>query len=307
MPMITKDFIVKMSNDPATPVLNAQIDLALELSKFYGKEIRQGNNFTIVGAGATIRPSDGSSAIDYGVSATSFLGFIPATKHSRRAWNNAFKMWRAQKNLRGGVGQQIRYDDMEFAYHLDHQNSRTSTVYMQGLPDSDSEYLVLTGGSTETVVSPSIIPGDFSLADFYNSSYPKAAASRQHWDTTVIKAPKADDLFPAEQHFCLTATNSNNATDGLILGDKLTAAVAMDDLDTFPLPHDVLCGLLNITTYVMPDDTINQLEEEFLLTITIYVKKWKALVYPKTRAPKRMTSRNARSYSKKRYSRRRKR
>lgn len=294
MPMITKDFIVKMSNDPAEPSLNAQIDLALELSKYYGKEIRQGNTFTVVGAGATLRPSSESTAIDFGISATNYFGFIPTTKHSRRAWNNAFKMWRAQKNLRGGVGQQIRYDDMEFAYHLDHQNSRTSTVYMQGMGDSDSEYLTLTGGSTETLLSP-ITVGDFSLADFYNSSYPKAGASTVHWDTTVIKEPKAGDLFPAEQHFQLTATNSNNATEGIILGSKLTAAISMDDLDTFPLPHDVLCGLLNITSYVMPDDTINQFEEEFILTVTIYVKKWKALAYPsKRRKTSRKTSRKGR-------------
>lgn len=309
MPAVTIQ--VPLSNDHSahTPNASGQIDLALLVSDYYGKQIRQGNSFKITGGQATLRPADNAieKNVDKGINTSVVCSYIPHTKHSRKAWNGVFRQWRAQKNLRGAVGIQMRYDDMEFAYMADDRTSRTSTIYSGGLGDSDSEYLVLAGSSSETTVSP-ILEGFYSLEDFYNSQNPPAPASKYHISGTDIKQPKfGDDMFPEHQHFTLSAESSGRIEymgKGLLGDDKtaLTADSQSSPIETFPQALNVLCGLIHYDAYVMPDedwlDDEVQLNEDFELYITIFIKSWKPLVYSrKSRNARNKKSRFTRSRS----------
>jgi hypothetical protein len=294
MPVVRlKDLDASNDNSPHTANVTAQIDLALLLSEHYGRNIRQGNSFKVNGVQAWLRPADLNLAegIDSGVSAAVKFAYIPATGHSRRAWNNVFKQWKAQKNLAGAVGTQIRYDDMEFAWNSGLTTSRTSTLYSTGIGDSDTEHLVLTGQSTGG--------DDFSLEDYYNSSYETPAASRNHFSNAVIKAPKFGDTpFPAIQNVYCSAINSARLgnlgyTEIPALPDLtpegLTSAVADSEMNMLPTPIHVLCGIMEVKAYIMPDDTVDQVEEDMAMDIAISVVSWKPLVY----RPRRKTGRKS--------------
>lgn len=281
MPIVRiKDLDASNDNSPETANITTQIDLALLLSDYYGRNIRQGNSFKVNGVQAWLRPADLNAleGIDSGVSAAVKFAFIPVTGHSRRAWNNVFKQWKAQKNLTGAVGTQIRYDDMEFAWNSGLITSRTSTLYSTGLGDSDEESLVLTGASTGGT--------DFSLEDYYNSSYETPNASRNHFSNTVIKAPKfGQDPYPAIQNLYCSATNSVNEVDG-----ALVSAAADSEMHMLPTPVHVLCGIMEVKAYIMPDDTSVQIEEDMAMDIAVSVVSWKPLVYRPRRKTGRRTS-----------------
>ena len=310
MPVVRlKDLDASNDNSPDSANITTQVDLALLLSDYYGRNIRQGNSFKVNGVQAWLRPADLTTgeSIDSGVSAAVKFAFIPATGHSRRAWNNVFKQWKAQKNLAGAVGTQIRYDDMEFAWNASLITGRTSTLYSTGIGDSDQESLVLTGASTGG--------DDFSLEDYYNSSYETPNASRNHFSNAVIKAPKfGQDPFPAIQNVYCAATNS--ARVGVLAEDALfglnpegnTSAIADSEMNMLPTPIHVLCGIMEVKAYIMPDDTADQIEEDFAMDVAISVVSWKPLVYrPRRKTGKRTskkgggstgtrsTSKNARS------------
>lgn len=280
-------------NSPHTANVNTQIDLALLLSEHYGRNIRQGNSFKVNGVQAWLRPADLNNVrgIDVGVSAAVKFAYIPATGHSRRAWNNVFKQWKAQKNLAGAVGTQIRYDDMEFAWSATHISGRTSTIYGTGMGDGNTESLVITGTSTGGT--------DFSLEDYYNSAYEAPSGSRDHFSNSVFKEPKFGDTpFPAIQNVYATATNSAGAG---VLGENLVgldpeglfSAEAHADMTILPTPIHVLCGLLNVQAYIMADDTVDQIEEDMAMDIAISVVSWKPLVYRPRRKPGRRKSKSS--------------
>ena len=92
---------VTQPNDPTDIAVNAQIDMALELSKQLGRNIRQGQQFRLVGYGAfpsklTVSTSD----VDTGMSLPAFrLGYAPSYKHSVNAWNMMFKILRSEATL----------------------------------------------------------------------------------------------------------------------------------------------------------------------------------------------------------------
>lgn len=279
-------------NSPHTPNVDVQIDLALLLSEFYGKMIRQGNSFCVDGVQAWLRPADLNNLEfqDIGVSAAVKLGFIPTTGHSRKAWNNVFQQWKAQKNLAGAVGPQVRYDDMEFCWEHTFNTARTSTLYSTGIGDNSQERLCLVGSSDGGV--------DFSLADYYNSSYETPPASRNHFDNSVIKEPKHGSTpFPEPQSIYCAATNSSgigvigetDIPDVLAAGTGVTtpnltpeglfSSTALSEMNMLPTPIHVLCGLMRARAWISPDDTVDQLEEDMALDIAISVRSWKSLVY----------------------------
>lgn len=291
MPVVTlKNLDASNDNSPHTANVDTQIDLAVLLSEHYGRNIRQGNSFKVNGVQAWLRPSDeDAGGIDSGVSAAIRLDYIPTTGHSRRAWNNVFKQWKAQKNLKGAVGSQIRFDDMEFAWHsASVVSGRTSTIFGTGIGDSNEEKLCLVGESTGG--------DDFSLKDYYNSAYETPQASRNHFDSTVIKEPKFGDTpFPEIQHIHCAATNSARVGvlgENAILGtspEGITSAISTSDMNMLPSPVNVLCGTMRILAFIMPDDTADQIEEDFTFDISISVVSWKPLVY----RPRRKTGRKS--------------
>jgi len=258
------------------------------LSDYYGKMVRQGQSFKVTGVQASLRPDPSASGIDVGLSAEVMLKYMPTTRHSKFAWNQVYKNWRNQKKLATAVGAQVRYDDLEFGFNMAEGGSRdrTSTIFGTGMGDSSTEKLVLTGASSGG--------SDFSLEDYYNSAYSTPAASEDPFTGTAIKEPKwGSDPFPKVQQIHCTATSSAN-TDADELAPHFGGAITMGDIQSFPVGGEanVLCGVLNAAAYIMPDDTISQDEDDFILTITLFVQSWKSLLFSPKRKYKRWKTRS---------------
>lgn len=293
MPAVSWTTSVHNMNDPALngiPAGSRAIYLDMLLSEYYGKMVRQGNSFEIIGIQANLQPDPASLGIDVGLSADVSLNYVPATRHSKFAWNQVYKGWRQQKKLATAIGQQVRYDDFEFGWNPQEgggtsgasagTRGRTSTIHGQGLGDPNEELpekLVLTGQSD---VSSLLSVGNYSLQDYYNSAYQTPAASRDPFTNAEIKLPKwGDTPFPATQSMHCTATSTAQwFRDSLTGLDIHQGAITTGDVQAFPTPCHSLCGVLFAEAYIMPDDTLGQFEDDFFLTITIFVKTWKSLL-----------------------------
>ena len=284
---MSQTFNVSIGNDPAVNAIaqgKRAIYLDMLLSEYYGKMIRQGNSFTINGIQASLQPDPEASGIDVGMSAEVVLNYVPTVRHSKFAWNQVYKGWRNQKKLATAIGGQIRYDDLEFGWDKNEgvDRSRTSTIFGSGMSDSAQEKLVLVGASAHTA---GVTIGQYSLQDYYNSSYETPDPSRDPFTDTDIKEAKwGTTPFPEIQSIHCTATSSAIADEFPSTG--YSGAITMGDVQTLPVPCHALCGVLEAEAYIMPDDTVSQDEDDFFLTITIFVSAWKPLVFhrkPKTR------------------------
>jgi len=263
--------------------------LDMLLSEYYGKMVRQGNSFTILGVQASLHPDPDGSGIDVGLSAEVHIDYVPVTKHSKFAWNQIYNGWRAQKKLATAVGGQIRYDDLEFGWDSKEgiDRARTSTIFGSGMSDALQEKLVLTGSSVQTA---GVVVGQYSMEDYYNSAYQTPDPSRDPFSNTDIKDAKwGDTPFPEIQTLHCSATSSA----GTHASGALSSAITMGPIETLPTPCHSLCGVLQIGAFIMPDDTAAQDEDDFILEVTIFVSSWKPLVF---RAKK--TSRYSRRSSK---------
>lgn len=277
---VQKTYNVTLPNDAQTDVFSGQVDLAEELSQTLGHEIRQGNTFRVIGMQATVKGYGGGGDLDVGAGATVGAAYIPTNSHARKAWNNVFQQWSKQKRLAGAVGQQVRYDDMEFAWESSQINSRTSTIY-QNLADSTPESLVLNGASSVGV--------DFSLSDYYNSAFPKSDPSRDHFTNTTIKPAKTGvTMFPEQQVLYTTGTHSA-MVDASATPDYLGGGISMNDFQFFPADNhiNVFCGLMYLFGKVIPPDTVGQNADGFQIVVTIAVEGWTPLVYKKRKMLKR--------------------
>ena len=58
----------------------------------------------------------------------------------------------------------------------------------------------------------------------------------------------------------------------------------MGDVQTLSVPVQSLCGVLQVGAYIMPDDTIGQDEDDFILTVTVFVSSWKPLIFHQRKA-----------------------
>ena len=298
MPVVSQEFIVKVSNDPAKNVIDVgsrAMYLDMLLSNYYGKMVRQGSSFCINGIQASLRPSDASVGIDTGLSVEVGVDYVPVTQHSKTAWNNVFRGWRSQKNLQNAIGTQIRYDDLEFGWNKDEgkDRARTSTIFGQGMSDNTGEKLVLVGSSDATQGTNI---GQYSLQDYYNSSYETPEPSRDPFTNTDIKDAKwGNTPFPEVQTLRTSATSSagwfNNDIGGGVGLNIHDSAITIGDWQNLPSPAHSLCGVLYISAFVMPDDTVGQIEDEFIMTLSISVTSWKPLI---TRAKKTYRAAKAR-------------
>lgn len=279
MPIVSKTIAnVAITNDP-NEATTAYVDLPLELSQKYGKLIRQGHSVKITGIQARLKPT--SAGYDVGMSVVGSMGFTPVTRHSRKAWNEAFRFWTKQKSLASAVGPSVNSDDLEYAFDAEGTDSRTSLIYSQGMGDSISAKMVLQGASTETGLGTQI----FSLEDFYNSNHPVTAPSKKHWDNSVWKAKKYDHFYPDPQYVWFNANLStmvaDNPTTTSVMDDALGGSLATTEIQTFPEPVNALCGVVKFTMYVVPDDTDTQNagDDTATLDIVFYISSWKPLVY----------------------------
>lgn len=288
---VQQQFTVNQGNNPMSAFVG-YTDLALLLSEYYGKNIRQGNTFNLLGYTAHLSQDSQSDDADTGLSVQGTSQYIPTTKHSRAAWNHQFQRWQRQKRLSGNVGNLTRNDDMEMAWDATGQTSRTSTLYAGGLGDTDTEKLVLTGVSSTGARS--------SLTDLYNSLNPIHDDSTTEFGTS-IKSPKFVNKFPAQQAFNWTAHASSMAQwsdlqeDGVIQLDSFEAdpesvhymnASSHQDYVAFPnntyLP--IFCGLMKHVYYVLPPDVDTgdnppAAEDDWTVTLTFYIDSWEPLVY----------------------------
>lgn len=304
MPGVTQSFDVSISNTPGTQVIaigSRAMYLDMLLSEYYGKMIRQGNSFEIKGVQASLHPASDASGIDVGLSAEVHLDYVPVTRHSKFAWNQIYKGWRNQKKLATAVGGQVRYDDLEFGWDKNEgvSRGRTSTIFGSGMSDALAEKLVLTGASQVTAGATT---GQYSLEDYYNSAYQTPDPSRDPFTNTDIKDAKwGITPFPDTQTIHCSATSSANTGDGDLMG-----AVTMGPMETLPVPCHSLCGVLQVGAFIMPDDTVSQDEDDFILEVTVYVSSWKPLVFrAKTRKTGYKSSKRGKSYGRKRtYSKR---
>ncbi len=273
--------------------------LDMLLSEYYGRMVRQGQSFKIQGIQASLRPDPASSGIDVGMSAEVTIDYVPVTKHARFAWNQVFKGWRNQKKLQQAVGTQIRYDDMEFGwdYREGLDRSRTSIIYGAGLDDSAQEKLVLTGDSFAT--SGSTI-GAYSLQDYYNSAYQTPDPSRNPFTNTDIKDAKwGNTPFPEIQTLHCSATSSAQ-WENSGLTNMLGGAITTGDIQDLSVPVQSLCGVLQVGAFIMPDDTLGQDEDDFILTVTIFVSSWKPLIFKKKSRRYKRSGRRNKSYGSRR-------
>jgi hypothetical protein len=289
MPAITQGFEVSITNTPGIQVIptgKRAMYLDMLLSEYYGKMVRQGSSFTITGIQASLHPASDASGIDVGMSAEVHVDYVPVTKHSKFAWNQIYKGWRSQKKLATAVGGQVRYDDLEFGWdqYEGVSRARTSTIFGSGMSDSLEEKLVLTGGSTQTAGA---VVGQYSMQDYYNSSYETPDPSREPFSNTDIKQAKwGATPFPEIQTLHCSATSSAMIEESSLGLARLGGAITMGPIETFPVPIHSLCGVLQIGAFIMPDDTVAQDEDDFILEITVFVSSWKPLVFKAKKSPR---------------------
>lgn len=282
MPAVTAEFPVSITNTPGTQVIEQgkrAMYLDMLLSEYYGKMVRQGNGFTIKGIQASLHPASDASGIDVGLSAEVHVDYVPVTKHSKFAWNQVYKGWRNQKKLATAIGGQVRYDDMEFGWDKNEgvDRGRTSTIFGSGMSDALAEKLVLTGASAQTAGTT---VGYYSLQAYYNDAYETPAPSRDPFTDSDIKEAKwGDTPFPETQTLHCSATSSAMGWEDAATLDHLGGAITTGPIETLPTPVHSLCGVLRIGAFIMPDDTLAQDEDDFILEVTIYVSAWKPLVF----------------------------
>ena len=286
MPVVSQTFSnITVSNDPATSVSNGFVDLSMLLSEYYGKQIRQGHSFKLVGYSATLMPSNNDD-FDSGMSVIAKHQYVPTTKHSRNAWNMVFNQWNKQKKLNGHLVHS-KYEDFELGFDSgssSHDATRTSTIMTGGIGTENPEKVMLSGASTSG--------SDVTLADYYNSTRKTAYASVNQFTGASLKQPKyeVNSMFPEIQRFYATGTTSVVVTDD-DAGNLYSGAIAMNDIAMLPVPLDVLCGLLKVNVYIPVDDTVTQWADTGDLIMTYYVKSWSPLV-KRAKKIRRKSSRN---------------
>lgn len=309
---MTKKFSsISPNGDPEQAVGSAQIDLATELSKKFGKTIRQGNNFRIAGASAHIVPHSSNYDLDSGLACKVRLGYCPTTKHTRKAWNLMFKHWLQQKKLRGAVGAGMRYDDFELAIHSDYLSnfSRASSMFTEGIGDTTDEKLCIYASDNGHN------PNDWlGLQAYYNSKFPVAGAGEIPNDgfTTDFqpaKAAKYQQYFPNREFFGLSAIfAAQDYHDPDIAFDDhwMTPVASYNENMFFDGSHiNSLTGALSCAIYLLPQADADVIEDEMDLYVTIWVEGWTSLVTKrKSRRSYKKKSSKRRYRGKRRYWRR---
>jgi len=273
MPTVTSNsFEVNVSNNPHS-AQTTYVDIAALLSKQYGKTIRQGNNFKVTGVSVAMIPKSTTNHFDTGMAISSKIGYLPTTKHTRKAWNEVHRMWKQQKKLRAGIGSSVSFDEMEFAFDTSHSYTRASTLFQSGLGDADADTLRLFGISSEG-------SNNLCLQDFYNSRHPVGSVSKYSYNNATIKERKYDTFFPGINYVYTSSVLSAAVSEaGEYPSAYLSAAQAQNPLMEFKDPLNVMCGLLKVQNYVITDDTATQIEDYAYMQVSVHVESWKSLIY----------------------------
>lgn len=270
--IVTVSDSFSVPNDPSTPVDGVTIDVALELSKKYGRSIRQGNSFRLIGYGLSLRvPGQ-----DTGAAATANLTFVEPNRHLVKAWNNMFQTWRKQKQIQAKVGRQMRYDDFEVCLTNSDSTARTSVILDDPftVADGDPQKVMLTGNSSEAT-------NFTSIADVYNSRFPTPASSRTHYDSVIKECKFGDDYIDTLTNVFTTlqatATASGHYIDNVV--DGRMGGIAMADMVWLPADNhiNVMCGLVNAQIRAFPEDTGVQIADTLEWQVTLVFEGWSPL------------------------------
>lgn len=287
---LKKTFTLGTPSDPDEFVINEQWDLALSLSQRLQRNVRQGRVFNLHSVQAQLVPPHESGNQDLGLAFSGTVAWCPATKNSASAWRHAFKVWQKQKQLAvNATGGMVRYDDFEVAWGSDKITPRTSTLYAEGLSDTDTESVVIYGDSASGPLSTNRV----TLEDIYESARPQSAPSRFPLNNSVVKESKFTAEFPPAQTMALVASWS--AQDNQ-LGHDSGAQVHAPK--TYISDGASLCGLLNISGYCLPENTGTVVQDDLNLVVTVEVSLGLPLAKVPRRTPYRARMSKHSAYSK---------
>lgn len=220
------------------------VDLALLHSQRMQRNVRQGHVFHLHKIQASLVPNGGD--VDTGLAVSATARWCPATKNSAKAWRHLFHVWRKQKSQKvGALGPMVRYDDFELAYSDTYANSRTSTVFTQGLGDPIAESCCIYGNATDGV--------DITLEDIYESLQTQPAASRFPIGNATVKASKYSQEFPPERVVGFGATFSTVAPSGNMAIEPDSGAHFQND-PVYIQDTSVLCGLIVLKAQALAED-----------------------------------------------------
>lgn len=269
---VTKTWILDTPSDADEFVIDDQVDLALLLSQRLQRQVRQGRSFRLHAVQASLKPAGGNH--DIGVAVQGTVSFAPATKNSVKAWQHAFHVWKKQKSLRvGAFGHIVKYDDFEVAYDVASINSRTSTVFAEGMNDSDTESLCIYGTSSDGV----LITNRVTLEDIYESAKQSSLnPSRFPMDNATVKESKFTQQFPDARAVPFGAHLSATSADP---GFDSGATVSLHK--TYVKDGATLAGVLRVYATMLPENTAEHIQDAMKLTLTFTVSMGSPLVISK--------------------------
>lgn len=260
---------------------NGVIQVDAILSEQLGRTIRNGNQFRLVGMGASLRGFQGSGDIDTGFAGTASIYAAPTTRHSVKAWQGLYKLWRKQKQLTAtAVGQGVRYDDFEVGWDATNPlgAGRTSTIKTLGMGDATPEQVTIYGNSTDGGIT--------SLRDYYDKMSSQAVPSYNPFGS-IVKQPKWAYKFPDRLELTAPATFSS-MVDTESDPDALGNGIAMGEINWLPADNHLshLTGTLYYFIKGIPGDTGFQNADSLKMTITLVYEGWSSLA-PKARTTQR--------------------
>jgi hypothetical protein len=286
---------VQQPDDPISPGNWAEgiIQVDAKLSQELGRTIRNGNSFRLVGFGSTLRGFTNTADLDVGFAGTCVVQYCPLTKNGVSAHQKLYKQWMRQKQLKGGVGEFVRYDDFELGWNTDLAfrlpASRQSTIFAGGMGDTNDEDIVLYGSSSS---------GDrITLEAFWDNLNPIATPSEDPFGT-VIKTAKFLNKFPDYRALEMPTAFSAVAYNTEV-GTGYSGSVAMGQIQWLPSDNHLshMTGTLKyFFKGIAPDtDVPPAIPDELKLTITLVYEGWSSLS-PVTSTPsKKITGRTKKS------------
>jgi len=280
-------------NNPEENWAEGVIQVDAILSEQLGRTIRNGNQYRLVGMGASLRGFSGAADLDVGFAGTASIYATPTTRHSVKAWQGLYKLWRKQKQLTASaVGQGVRYDDFEVGWDASNLLSagRNSTIKTLGMGDATAEHVTIYGNSSDGGIT--------SMIDYYDKMSSQAVPSYNPFGS-IVKQPKWTAKFPTRLELTAPATFSS-MVDTATAPDSLGGGIAMGDINFLPTDNHLshLTGTLYYFIKGIPGDTGAQLEDSLKMTITLVYEGWSSLApSPRTSQRKLTSFRSKRSRS----------
>ncbi len=279
---IQETVTIEQPSNPHDNWADGVIQVDVNLSEKFGRTIRNGNQFRLVGFGSQLRGFGSSQDLDLGFAGVLSLRYCPVTANSVGAHQKMYKAWTRQKRLASAVGEYIRYDDFEVGWDASNKldSLRQSAIFMEGLADSNDEDIVLYGDSS---------PGStVTLEGYYDKMNPIALPSTDY-SGAVIKTAKFTDKFPDFAEITMS-TSFSSMTDTSTVPDTLGGAIATGDLTFLPADNHLshMTGTLFYYFKGVAPDTAATAADELKLIITLVYEGWSSIAPSSQR---RITSR----------------